>query len=572
MARIPWTTLSGEDVESIVALLINSEYYETVRITPSQGDGGVDILHRDKYGPGKDAVYQVKKFSTQLKHAQKKQIINSIKAVLKDPRWKSLQLNEWNLVMPLDPTPEALEWFNETLSQHGLTGNWLGKTYVEQLAAKHPQVIDYYLQDNRERNEKLIKAIITLSSAGNYTDLSLKDQVCQIQSAISALQNDPFYEFQVHLGKGVPPILQSRQIPHLVTSTLLTDAENTSWAIVDFIAKTRESTNISPIQFTGELKTSTKIDELNAFFDYGIPFSDLEFSGSIEAPGGFVEQINEGKISLLPINNTFDSSSLFRFSIEDPFYNELASINVIKSQVNSGNKGIHVELVEENKIFKIEIIAPYSNPDKCTFAPIFEHKFIFTHDPNAACGLPVTTVQQIYHFLTQCKPPNKGYFGSRHAWTKTKEEIQFLEQILGIDEELGKTLTQLAFFIKNLSIIQEHTAEIIKVPEIKYIDQSLYSKCSFIAKLLSEKTLAFRFGEEERLIFKSHDVQISVTEKTKKLRLELPLRLDLPGTTLDLGSFSCSVLNPTITQVSNINGVQTFAVDSDSKTYTLEII
>lgn len=43
MSRVEWTTLSGEEVEAVVAMLINREHPLSARVTPSQGDGGVDF-------------------------------------------------------------------------------------------------------------------------------------------------------------------------------------------------------------------------------------------------------------------------------------------------------------------------------------------------------------------------------------------------------------------------------------------------------------------------------------------------------------------------------------------------
>lgn len=55
MARVEWTRLEGNDVEALVAMFVNREHVDSVRITPSKGDGGVDILDRAA-GPGRSDV------------------------------------------------------------------------------------------------------------------------------------------------------------------------------------------------------------------------------------------------------------------------------------------------------------------------------------------------------------------------------------------------------------------------------------------------------------------------------------------------------------------------------------
>lgn len=66
MSRVEWTRFSGEDVEATVAMLINIEHPDSVRIKPSKGDGGVDILDRTAGPDGTDVVYQVKRYTAPL--------------------------------------------------------------------------------------------------------------------------------------------------------------------------------------------------------------------------------------------------------------------------------------------------------------------------------------------------------------------------------------------------------------------------------------------------------------------------------------------------------------------------
>ena len=40
MARVEWTRQSGDDVETVVGMLLCSQRPNAVRVRPSQGDGG----------------------------------------------------------------------------------------------------------------------------------------------------------------------------------------------------------------------------------------------------------------------------------------------------------------------------------------------------------------------------------------------------------------------------------------------------------------------------------------------------------------------------------------------------
>src|SRR5699024_1319863 len=174
-------------------------------------DGGVDILHRNGDGAGSDVVSQVKKFTGRLSSNQKSQINKSLTTLISDDRWRGLNVTSWYLVLPLDPTTEEEQWLQELLAGKSFKGHWLGLAYLEQLAAKFPDVIDYYLHGHRERlAEKQRELVALLSPSQNLENMTAKDSIPRLQAAVSALQNDPFYSFSIQIGEGEPPSLQQR--------------------------------------------------------------------------------------------------------------------------------------------------------------------------------------------------------------------------------------------------------------------------------------------------------------------------------------------------------------------------
>jgi hypothetical protein len=81
---------------------------------------------------------------------------------------RSLQVRTWKLVMPLDPTPENDDWFAELTQRAPFACVWCGLDYVDGLAAKYPDVVDYYLRDGKERLETAVAAltkIVTMRDA-----------------------------------------------------------------------------------------------------------------------------------------------------------------------------------------------------------------------------------------------------------------------------------------------------------------------------------------------------------------------------------------------------------------------
>jgi hypothetical protein len=49
------------------------------------------------------------------------------------------------------PDPEGLVWLKNEAHARGLAGHWDGLTVVDNLAAKFPEVIDYYLHGKSSR-------------------------------------------------------------------------------------------------------------------------------------------------------------------------------------------------------------------------------------------------------------------------------------------------------------------------------------------------------------------------------------------------------------------------------------
>lgn len=146
---------------------------------PSQGDGGVDV-----YNPvdGGYHVYQIKRHAGSLTSRQKAKITKSLEQVRRTHRLNGPVL-EWSLVLPLDPTSENDEWFDELTAGAGFPCGWLGRPFWDSEAAKHPHVIDHYIRGGKDR---LIRRVTSLTSL-----LSEPDQPLQPSELLTALGTYP---------------------------------------------------------------------------------------------------------------------------------------------------------------------------------------------------------------------------------------------------------------------------------------------------------------------------------------------------------------------------------------------
>ena len=161
MARVEWTRIEPGDIEQVVAILLCRENPAAVRVRPSRGDGGIDILV-PLDGTATVAVYQVKSFTANLTRGQKAQAERSFRRLMDYAAVRGLRVAEWYLTLPVNPTNENLEWLEGFTAGHGLLAQWRGLDFLEGLAADYPSVIDYYLRDGKDRLQAALESLTTV--------------------------------------------------------------------------------------------------------------------------------------------------------------------------------------------------------------------------------------------------------------------------------------------------------------------------------------------------------------------------------------------------------------------------
>jgi hypothetical protein len=114
VTRVEWTRTEPGDIEQVVSMLLCRENPSAVRVRASRGDGGIDVLAPAENGAGV-AVYQVKSFSSNLTASQKAQVERSFRRVLDYAKGRGLQMTEWYLTLPIDPTNENLAWLGVSI-------------------------------------------------------------------------------------------------------------------------------------------------------------------------------------------------------------------------------------------------------------------------------------------------------------------------------------------------------------------------------------------------------------------------------------------------------------------------
>ncbi|WP_158682431.1 hypothetical protein [Nocardia cyriacigeorgica] len=254
MPSVPWSTLAGEVVETVVSNLLYNEHPRAIRVRPSQGDYGIDLMVPRPLDGGEIwDIYQVKKFAVNLTDSQKTQIEKSFRRIMYALVRKGIPVGDWYLVLPLDPTTENLQWFGAmpgrviddmfaeqrrrlrqsaeekdsplTASDRdvidawrtapGRTIAWKGLTACDAWASKYWFVIDYHLFGGSERLRSAVADVAKIiyhdqqvgvddgDQTSILTPAQMREHLARLQGA---LDGDAHFRYGVSLDPHTPPI------------------------------------------------------------------------------------------------------------------------------------------------------------------------------------------------------------------------------------------------------------------------------------------------------------------------------------------------------------------------------
>ena len=198
MARVEWSRLSGEEIEAVLGVLLCREHPTATRVKPSKGDGGIDVWVPD----GESAtVYQIKGYTGNIDSTRRGHIKGSWETILAYAEENSITLSAWYLVTPENPTKEQLKWFKELTQGVSFPCVWRGLDFVDGLAAKYPEVIDYYLRDGRDRLEATIQRFLSIAGLKNpaASPASSIDSLKELHGALNQFDPHFYYDFSVQM-------------------------------------------------------------------------------------------------------------------------------------------------------------------------------------------------------------------------------------------------------------------------------------------------------------------------------------------------------------------------------------
>jgi hypothetical protein len=299
VSRIDWARRSGEEVETVTGILLCRRHSNAERVTPSQGDDGLDVILREDDGW---TIWQVKKYTKQPTSSQRAKIAKSFEKAIAFATREKIKIKNWYLVMPASPTTTSLKWFREMIDGQPFSCTWLGEDFLDGLASESPDVVDYYFRDGKDRLAVALAQFAQATGSGlRPADDELTPQ--DATSAILATHNlinslDPHFRYDFSVDSRPPELANARD-------AIFVEARGTGdqYVTIRVYEKYRGALNDRPITLNGTFHTPD--DEtrraVRDFFEFGAPLVLEDGFATLEAdlPGGLDGSRMSGAIRIV---------------------------------------------------------------------------------------------------------------------------------------------------------------------------------------------------------------------------------------------------------------------------------
>lgn len=140
--RVPWDKLaeSPKVSESLVTLLTLRLREKARAVDGSGGDGGRDLFEYTE--GGELVVYEAKSFTGRMTQVRRRQVVRSLVSAARH------QPDHWDLLVPIDHNPAEERWFEGLREQFPFVREWLGRSWLDEKFAAHPDLVRYALQES----------------------------------------------------------------------------------------------------------------------------------------------------------------------------------------------------------------------------------------------------------------------------------------------------------------------------------------------------------------------------------------------------------------------------------------
>ena len=195
MSRVRWPELHSKLYEDMVSVLLSHLNPTSSRIDGSGGDGGRDVQIATTEGI---RAFELKSFTGRMGKPQRAQVKKSL---LKAAELKPI---DWTLIVPIDFTPDEMDWFDGLRKLAPFPIDVHGQTWLDAQFAERPFIARYFLEDAANEIARLAEVLNQEKAvlAGGAPDAL--ERAGGIVDQLNGL--DPFYRFEITVGEGVRQI------------------------------------------------------------------------------------------------------------------------------------------------------------------------------------------------------------------------------------------------------------------------------------------------------------------------------------------------------------------------------
>lgn len=503
MPPVAWTVIGGDLAETVLSNLLYHDHPNAVRIRPSQGDLGIDVLvPLDPSGEPFD-VYQIKKFAQNLEDSEKRQIKDSFRRFLVGVGRHRIPAEDWYLMMPLDPTRDNyLAWFNgmpdEVIAEmfadtklalteqekqritawreaDGREIAWKGAIYCDNLAAEHRFVIDYYINGADQTIRDAVKDVASLAKTANSlsessdagtvalrTPAEMMDHLRVLQTV---LDTDPHYRYDISLEHAASAIVKE---PDLVAATQVS-WEDGQTVTVRVYQRFAEALNERPITINFQILTDHATFDRQAFDmwrKYGKALTAPAEVTAADLPGGLGDAMigDVAQVLIGPAGQAQDAR--FRIRRPDGTTSEPFPFSITLSEGAAGNSG-HGS--DHTGFLDFEMIS-----DRQTRIGTWDFK------RKKLVGTEVVAALPSIEFMQELRAPNTLEIASKYGQFVTYAEIPPTDYVF---------LDALVEYLRALAIVQNATATPVLIPDLTTVTVTDIEAATEAAALVSGQVI-----------------------------------------------------------------------------------
>ena len=393
---IRWEDVGHEKYEDMVSVLLSRLYPDARRIDGKGGDGGRDVQIADARDGSIMGVFELKGFTGRVGRSQRRQIESSLR------RATELNPPKWTLVVPIDPNPSELRWFDSLRGKYGFSLVWCGKTWLDEKMAAHRDIQRYFLEGAKDEVYELLRELGNEQEEARVVDVA--GAVARMEKLHGRLNEiDPHYLYVMgKMGPGAS-LLDSKALLAVQVGDVL----------VEVFPKYRGATDDRPITMNLLVALGAADAEIREALEYGTSVTlpgRLVKGMTLDAPGGLGGDLVVGEFSLWPLDTELEERVTLSLDIMDGD-DLVISCPIVFTKLTSGPRGMIYSGTDSTGWLELDLKVNLVDEE-------FQGRFHWT----AQRGMP-RAVLPVLKWIDACRPPNR----LRVCWPEGPELVSEIE-------------------------------------------------------------------------------------------------------------------------------------------------